>query len=395
MSLRDAPVGVSFVVMRGARDSNRVVACPRLPLAGSRPGPHGSASSAPARSSPAISRRRRRAGAPPPAHTSIVVLPPVRPSSPGAASGVIGPRSAGSAPSAASPSAAEGPLSPPATGVVPAPATLVPAKLLAKLETGGCGLVSLDDSTLYARAPSCREVLRIDRRSGALSTAKLPSAMLVQTVAAGVAVGCPLGGSACKLTSAPLDGSAARQLAVLPGFLDGPGESRGARVAALFAPVDAAGKLDLAAQQFSVETVDLGSGARSVVFGPVGIGRAVISAKGVLFAGALIPKENVRSPSWGLWSIEAGAPPRRLPTSQEVASFSSDERDVYYVDDERNVWRVGLDGKREEKLAGPLESPPDEPGRLRVTPHLTAGPDAVYVSTTSTTACWIWQIAKP
>ena len=115
----------------------------------------------------------------------------------------------------------------------------------------------------------------------------------------------------------------------------------------------------------------------------------------MLFDGALTPKDNVGSASWGLWSIEAGSPPRRLPTTNDVASFTSDDRDVYHVGHDRTTWRVSLDGKGEEQLTGPLESPGDEPGRLGVRPAIDAGADAVYVSTSSTKACWIWQIRKP
>lgn len=333
--------------------------------------------------------------APPPAHTSIVVAPPARSSAAAAVTAVAAVTGA-ITPRPADPPAEPTPLPTAAPASTPPPAaSLVTPKLLAKVETGGCGLVSLDEKYLYARAPSCQEVLRIDRASGALSATRLPSAMLLQTVSGGVAYGCPLGGLECKLTAVPLDGGPARQLGVVQGMIDSPRESRGSRFAAVFVPVDASGHLDLAPQRFTIETVDLASGARAVVFGPVGTGNAALSARGVLFDGALTPKDNVGAASWGLWSIETGSPPRRLPTTSDVGSFTSDDRDVYYVSHGRTTWRISLDGKREEQLTGPLESPADEPGRLGVTPGIAAGADAVYVSTASTKACWIWQIRKP
>lgn len=327
--------------------------------------------------------------APPPAHTSIVVAPPARSSAVVAVTGVIAPRPA-SSPAEPTPL----PTAAPASAPQPA-ASLVTPKLLAKLETGGCGLVSLDEKYLYARGPSSHEVLRIDRASGAPSATRLPSAMLLETVSGGVAYGCPFGGLECKLTAVPLDGGAPRQLGVLRGMIDATRESRGSRFAAVFAPVDASGRPDLASERFTIETVDLASGARAVVFEPVGTGKAALSARGVLFGGALSPKDNVGAASWGLWSIETGSPPRRLPTTSDVGSFASDDRDVYYVSHGRTTWRISLDGKREEQLTGPLESPADEPGRLGVAPGIVAGADAVYVSAASTKACWIWQIRKP
>lgn len=325
-------------------------------------------------------------GAPPHARSANLVAAPPAPSA-------RAPLSTAEAPITAASPAPSAP--PPSRGEPAAAAPLATPRLLAKVETGGCGLVSIEDRYLYARAPSCREVLKIDRLTGAIESKKLPSAMLVQTVAGGVAYGCPFGESECKLMAAPLDGGPARPVAALKGIVDGPGQSHGNRFAGVFAPVDASGRPELTQERFTVETVDLASGARTVVFEPVGTGKAHVSAKGVLFDGALVPKENVGSPSWGLWSIEGGSAPRKLPTTRDVSSLASDAQHVYFVSGGRTTWRVGLDDAREEQLTAELESPPDEPNRLGVTPGIAVAEDAVYVSTASTKACWLWHFRKP
>lgn len=289
------------------------------------------------------------------------------------------------------------------TGAVGAPpgaapsgtAQLATPARLATVEEGGCSLVGADARYLYARAPSCKAVLRIDRASGAVETKSLPSAMLVEAVVEGVAYGCPLGDSAaCKLTRAALDGGPAKQVAVLPGMMDGPNAAVGGSIAAVFVPVSATGRLDLQRQEHSIETVDLGSGARTVVAGPVGIGKVANTSRGVLFEGARTPKENVGAASWGLWLFQAGAEPRRLPAG-DVSAMSADDRHVYYTTHGRELRRTALDGTGDEALTGEIAEPPSEANRLRVSPSVRVTQDAVYVSTASGKACWVWKVARP
>jgi hypothetical protein len=286
---------------------------------------------------------------------------------------------------------------PGASDSIPGPAvSLATAKAVAKLDEGGCSLVSADAKYVYARAPSCKEVLRIEQASGAVETKKLPLPMLVQSVVDGVAYGCPLGESrACKLTRAPLDGGAAAPIAELPGFLDGPDGGAKGTIAAMFAPVSASGSLDLAGGRYSVETVALKEGARSVVLAESGIGRASLGPGGVLFDGALTPKENVGSPSWGLWFLQVGAAPRRLPVTGDVQSVSANDSHVYYLNGDRELRRIASSGGRDEQITGPIDEPPSEPGKMRVSPAVQLAGDRVYISTASVSACWIWQVPRP
>jgi hypothetical protein len=276
-------------------------------------------------------------------------------------------------------------------------ASLKTPKLLAKVEEGGCGLAGLDAKYLYARAPSCKEVLRIDRATGTLESRKLPTPMLVQAVVDGVAYGCPLGErNGCVLTRAPLEGGPATKVATLPGLVDSSNSTYGASMAGSFAQLDASGQPDHQAERYTLETVVLETGARAVVAGAVGIGRACLGPKGLLFDGALTPKENVGSPSWGLWLFATdGAPPRRLSSSGDISSVSSDEKHAYHIGMERILRRTPLDGSPEEQLTAEIPEPPSEPNRLRLSPDVRVASDTLYVSTGSTKGCWIYQVPKP
>lgn len=282
---------------------------------------------------------------------------------------------------------------PPANAAPPAPpAQLATPQIIAKLDEGGCGLIGSDAKYVYARAAS-NDVLLIDRASSTVETKKLPSPMLVQTAFDGVPYGCMLGESrACKLTRVPLDGGAAKPVAALPGLIDGPNAAERTMMAGVFVPVSADGALDLAREEHSIETVDLESGARSVVAGQVGVGKALLGPKGVLFEGAMTPRENVGAASWGLWLLQAGAAPRRLPVTSDGRAFSADERHAYFINERDELWRIGLDGTGEQQLSGAIEVPPREPGKLGVTPAVRAAGNAVYVSTANTTSCWVWRI---
>jgi hypothetical protein len=183
-------------------------------------------------------------------------------------------------------------------------------------------------------------------------------------------------------------------VAVLPGLTDGPNAALGTSFVGVFVPVSETGTIDLRSEQHSIETIDLESGARTVVAGPVGIGRAVSTPKAVLFYGARTPKENVGAASWGLWLFQTGAEPRRLP-ADDVSAMSADDRHAYFVTAGRQLYRTALDGTREEALTAEIAEPPSEPNRLGVTPSVRVTQDAVYVSTASVKACWVWKIARP
>jgi hypothetical protein len=336
-----------------------------------------------------------RAGAPP-ARPTLFVSPPSTAAPLASAAATLRAPTALPAASNALPVATDAPEAPAtAPSQASAPANLLVPKLFAKVEDGGCGLASIDAKYLYARAPSCRDVLRIDRTTGALESKKLGTPLLVEAVVDGVAYGCPLGESkACALTRVPLDGGAAKKVASLPGFIDGPSTAQGGLIAARFIQLDASGAPDFQSERATLETVDLESGARTVVFGPVGVGSVSLGPKGLLFEGALTPKENVGAPSWGLWLIAGSTPPKRLPVT-DVRSMSADEQHVYYTSSARELRRIALDGSRDEQLTAAIAEPPSEPNKLRVTPAVRAASDAVYVSTASVSACWIWRIPKP
>lgn len=239
-------------------------------------------------------------------------------------------------------------------------------------------------------------MLRIDRASGAIEPKKLPSAMLLEAVSGGVAYGCLLGESgACKLQRVPLDGGAAKQVAALQGLLDGTdnGADKGA-FTAMFAPADPKGGLDLRGGRYSIEKVDLESGARSPVASAVGIGQAVSTPAGVLFAGARSPGDNVGSPSWGLWLFPPSGEPKRL-TNESAAGFAADAQRAYYVTSNRELHGVALGSLRDQQLTAEIAEPAREPDKIGINPSVTVAQDGVYVATASVKACWIWQVPRP
>lgn len=275
--------------------------------------------------------------------------------------------------------------SPAATPVAAAPtASLRSLETLASLQ-GGCSLIGSANGKVYGRASDCKHVLEIDPVTGKVDVKALSKAILVRAVDGDAAYGCELGRSdVCHLLRAPFGAGKAKFIADLPHAVDGSGQV----VAGAMLVVTLKGGL----VEGSLSRLDLSSGAMTEAVPRVGVGRGILGPGAIYYEGALEPKDNVGSPSWGLWVFAPGAAPRTLG-KLDANGMAADERHVYYVTTNRELRRVGISGGSVENLAT-VPAPERLEGKLGVSPGVALTSNYVFVSTATAEACQIHRVAK-
>ncbi|MBK8259254.1 MAG: hypothetical protein IPK82_42185 [Polyangiaceae bacterium] len=265
---------------------------------------------------------------------------------------------------------------------------------IAAVNNRGCTLVSADDKNVYARVGEHNEILVVNRSTGQTEIKPLSTHTYLQTVVNGAAYGCSPAESQCSLIRIPLDGGERKRIGNYAAIVDNRNTALGTKLAAVFAPIGQDGYPDLTVGRFTVETVDLVSAERSLVFGPTGTGSAALTPKGVLFNGALVPKENIASESWGLWHLNSKKP-QKIPVTEQVRAMTGDETHVYFIGDYTRVRRIAWEGSTVEPVTEPLPEPPLEERKERMRPALVAVDKHLYASTSSAGTCWIWEITQP
>ncbi len=286
------------------------------------------------------------------------------------------------APGKAAPQAPVAQAQPP-SGITPK-ASLRSVEKLAGLE-GGCGLFGSANGKVYGRASDCKHVLEVDPVSGKVEVKPLSKAILVRAVEGDAAYGCELGRSdVCHLLKTPLGGGKATFIADLPRAVDGSGQVVGGAMLVL--------TLKNGLSEGALSRLDLATGAMTEAVPRVGVGEGVLGPGAIYYEGALEPKDNVGSPSWGLWMFAAGAAPRSFG-KLDVDGMAADDRYVYYVTANRELRRVAVASGTVEDLAN-IPAPERLESKLGVSPGVALTPSHVYVSTANAESCQIYRVAK-
>lgn len=252
----------------------------------------------------------------------------------------------------------------------------------------GCRLLSAAHGKLFASATDSRTILEVDSTTGSLTQRKLSASVLPLTADGDSAYGCALGGKVeCRLTRVPLDGGRAAPIADIPiGVTSGALRGDGSIL------VDAATAID--GSSFALVGVDLATGAKTTFREAIGVGDFAVAGGVVHFSGALEPKDNVGSPSYGLWALRGASAPVRLPAS-EVDVLGADASSVYYLTPDRELRRTAIDGSLDEVVVPHLDGPETEPGKLGIQPGVVVTDERVFVSLANGNSCVVLAVDKP